>query len=75
MALTITDVRAICTAPQRIPLVVVRVDTSEPGLYGLGCATYTQRFLTVAHAVDTYMKPLLVGKDPTASRHLANGHG
>ena len=65
MALTITDVRAICTAPQRIPLVVVRVDTSEPGLYGLGCATYTQRFLTVAHAVDTYMKPLLVGKDPT----------
>ncbi len=65
MALKITDVRAICTAPQRIPLVVVRVDTSEPGLYGLGCATYTQRFLTVAHAVDTYMKPLLVGKDPT----------
>ena len=65
MALTITDVRAICTAPANIPLVVVKVETSEPGLYGLGCATFTQRFQTVAHAVDTYMKPLLVGKDPT----------
>jgi len=65
MSLTITDVRAICTAPQNIPLVVVKVETSEPGLYGLGCATYTQRFLTVAHEVDRYMKPLLVGQDPT----------
>ncbi len=64
MTLRITDVRAICTAPGGIPLVVVKVETSEPGLYGLGCATFTQRFLSVAHAVDTYMKPLLVGKDP-----------
>ncbi len=63
MSVLITDIRAICTAPQNIPLVVVRVDTNQPGLYGLGCATYTQRFLTVAHAVDNYMKPLLVGKD------------
>ena len=70
MALKITDVRAICTAPQGTPLVVVRVDTSEPGLYGLGCATFTQRFLTVAHAVDNYMKPLLVGKDPSRIEDL-----
>ena len=70
MALKITDVRAICTAPQGTPLVVVRVDTSEPGLYGVGCATYTQRFLTVAHAVDNYMKPLLVGKDPSRIEDL-----
>jgi len=63
MAITITNIEAICTAPERIPLVVVKIDTSEPGLYGLGCATYTQRFLTVAHMVDTYMKPLLIGKD------------
>lgn len=61
--ITIRDIRAICTAPEGIPLVVVKVETSEPELYGLGCATYTQRFLTVAHAVETYMKPLLVGKD------------
>ncbi|MGI6315886.1 MAG: enolase C-terminal domain-like protein [Christensenellales bacterium] len=60
---TIRNIRAICTAPDGIPLVVVKVETSEPELYGLGCATYTQRYLTVAHAVEHYMKPLLVGKD------------
>ena len=65
MALTITNIRAICTAPQNIPLVVVKVETSEPGLYGLGCATFTQRFRTVAFEVENSLKPLLVGKDPS----------
>ena len=32
--LVIRDVRTIITAPAGIDLVVVRVDTSEPGLYG-----------------------------------------
>ena len=62
--LKITKVKAICTAPEGIPLVVVKVETNQPGLYGVGCATYTQRFLTVAHAVDTYFDPLLKDKDP-----------
>lgn len=61
--ITIRDIRAVCTAPDGIALVVVKVETSEPGLYGLGCATYTQRWITVANAVEHYMKPLLVGKD------------
>ena len=65
MSIKITSVRAICTAPEGTPLVVVKVETNQPGLYGLGCATYTQRFLTVAHAIDEYMHPLLVGKDPS----------
>ena len=65
MSLKITKVRAICTAPENIPLVIVKVETNQPGLYGIGCATYTQRFLTVAHAVDTYFDPLLIGKDPS----------
>lgn len=34
--LKITDVKAILTAPAGIRLVVVKVTTSEPGLYGLG---------------------------------------
>lgn len=62
--LVIRDVKAILTAPERIPLVVVKVETSEPGLYGLGCATFTQRFLTVRSAIEDYMKPFLIGKDP-----------
>ena len=40
--LKIRDVRAILTAPAGIRLVVVKVETSEPGLYGVGCATFTQ---------------------------------
>ncbi len=39
MAVTIRDIRVICTAPEGINLVVVKVETSEPGLYGLGCGT------------------------------------
>ena len=63
--LTIRNVKAILTAPQGVSLVVVKVETSEPGLYGLGCATYTQRCLPVASVVEDYMKPFLAGKDPT----------
>ena len=60
----ITGVRAILTAPEGIALVVVRVDTDQPGLYGLGCATFTQRPTLVSRAVDEYLGPLLVGRDP-----------
>jgi mannonate dehydratase len=62
--LEIRDVRVILTAPEGINLVVVKVETSEPGLYGLGCATFTQRHLSVAETVEQYMKPFLIGKDP-----------
>jgi mannonate dehydratase len=62
-ALKIADITTILTAPNRIRLVVVKVSTSEPGLYGLGCATFTQRALAVQTAVDKYLKPFLVGRD------------
>lgn len=63
-ALTITDIQTILTAPAGIRLVVVKVSTNEPGLYGLGCATFTQRARVVHTAVDQYLKPFLVGKNP-----------
>jgi mannonate dehydratase len=62
--LKITDVKAILTAPANIRLVVVKVSTNEPGLYGLGCATFTQRVRPVEVAVNQYLRPFLVGKDP-----------
>ncbi|MBM7568790.1 enolase C-terminal domain-like protein [Paenibacillus sacheonensis] len=62
--LTIRDVKVILTAPEGINLVVVKIETSEPGLYGLGCATFTQRYLAVATAIEQYLKPFLIGKDP-----------
>ncbi len=60
----ITDVRAICTAPEGIRLVIVKVETSDPGLHGVGCATFTQRPMAVVTAVETYLKPLLIGRNP-----------
>jgi mannonate dehydratase len=62
--LRITDVKTTLTAPAGIRLVVVKVLTNEPGLHGLGCATFTQRPRVVEAAVDRYLKPFLLGKDP-----------
>jgi mannonate dehydratase len=61
---TITDVKAICTAPDGIRLVVVKIETSDAGLWGVGCATFTQRPLAVVAAIEHYLKPFLVGRDP-----------
>ena len=54
--ITITDVKVILTQPAGSRLIVVKVITSEPGLYGLGCATFTQRWHAVAAALglDTH---------------------
>ncbi|MDX6439375.1 MAG: mannonate dehydratase [Gaiellaceae bacterium] len=60
----ITDVRAICTAPDGIRLVVVKIETSDDGLYGLGCATFTQRPLAVVTAIEEYLRPFLLGRNP-----------
>ena len=63
MPVTIEKIRCIQTAPAGIRLVIVKVETSEPGLYGLGCATFTQRPLAVVEAVTQYLDPFLRGRD------------
>ena len=59
----IKSVKAIATAPEGSNLVVVKVETTEPGLYGLGCATFTQRAAAVITAINSYLNDFFIGKD------------
>src|SRR5579862_8484198 len=58
----IKDVSVIATAPAGLRLCVVKITTDQDGLYGYGCATFTQRADAVIPAVEKYLKPFLVGK-------------
>ncbi|WP_250520311.1 MULTISPECIES: enolase C-terminal domain-like protein [unclassified Caballeronia] len=70
MATLITDVKVILTAPEGINLIVVRVETNQPGLYGLGCATFAYRHLAVNCLIEDYLRPLLIGRDAEAIEEL-----
>ncbi|HEV2493090.1 MAG TPA: D-mannonate dehydratase ManD [Terriglobia bacterium] len=61
--LKITDVRIIVTCPDR-NYVLVKISTSEPGLYGVGDATLNGRELAVAADLEQHIAPLLMGRDP-----------
>jgi mannonate dehydratase len=61
--LKITDVRVIVTCPDR-NYVLVKILTSEPGLYGVGDATLNGRELAVAADLEKHIAPLLIGRDP-----------
>ena len=57
MATLITDVKVVLTAPEGINLLVVKVETNQPGLVGLGCGTFAYRHLAVKCLVEEYLKP------------------
>ncbi len=59
----ISGVRIIETAPIGANLLIVRIDTNQPGLYGYGCATFTQRHKAVAAAVMEYLPSILIGRN------------
>ncbi|MGH9623965.1 MAG: enolase C-terminal domain-like protein [Bryobacteraceae bacterium] len=56
----------IGTEPAGVRLVVVKIRTDQDGLYGYGCATFTQRADLVVDAVNRYLKPLVVGRPTEA---------
>src|ERR1700678_2407957 len=58
----IKDISVIECQPAGVRLTVVKITTDQAGLYGYGCATFTQRAEPVASAVEKYLKPLLLGK-------------
>ena len=63
--ITIKEVKVITTQPGYSRLIVVKVITSEPGLYGLGCATFTQRWRAVVAALEGHIIPFVIGRDVT----------
>lgn len=60
--ITIRDIKVFVTAPMDINLVVVKVETSEPELYGYGCATFTWRYKAVVTAIEEYLAPMMKGR-------------
>ena len=58
----IKDITVIECEPQGVRLTVVKITTDQDGLYGYGCATFTQRADLVKPAVEKYLKPFLLGK-------------
>src|SRR4051794_26252151 len=61
--LKITAVKAILTEPAGSNLVIVKVSTSEPGLYGIGCATHQERPYAVAAAIEKHVGPFIIGRN------------
>ena len=66
----IKNISVIATAPAGVRLVVVKIQTDQDGLYGYGCATFTQRADLVVAAVDRYLKPFLIGRPTDAIEDL-----
>ena len=62
-ALKITDIKVFNTKVGGTNMINVKVYTSEPGLYGIGCGTHAERPTLVADTVEQYMKPFLIGRN------------
>jgi len=61
--LKITDVKIIATAPSNSNWTIVKVETSEPGLYGLGAATHQEVPQAAQAYIEKRLKPFVIGKN------------
>jgi len=70
--ITIRDVQTflVQTSGPGTRFIIVKILTSEPGLYGLGCATFTQRYRAVHAALEHHLKPFVIGKDVSRIEEL-----
>ncbi len=63
--LTIKDVKVITTSGgTNYRWVFLKITTSEPGLYGIGSANNNYQTMAVIAALESHLKPWLMGKDP-----------
>ncbi|MDE0106891.1 MAG: D-galactonate dehydratase family protein [Bryobacterales bacterium] len=65
--LRIEAVDVVVTNPDERPLgnyVLVKITTSEPGLYGWGDATCSGSEMAVATMLEEHLAPALIGRDP-----------
>jgi mannonate dehydratase len=72
----ITNLKVIVTCPGR-NYTLVKIETSEPGLYGVGEGTLNGSETVVAEAIR-HVAPLLIGRDPQCIEdlwHLVYRHG
>ncbi|MCA9839700.1 MAG: bifunctional D-altronate/D-mannonate dehydratase [Trueperaceae bacterium] len=72
MPITIKDVKVITTQYNKQRLVIVKIITSENGLYGLGCATFTQRYQAVVAALKGHIIPFVLGRDVSRIEEMFN---
>lgn len=71
--LKITDVKVVTTNPDRKSLgnfVLVKIETSEPGVYGWGDCTCSGSELGVAKFLEEHLKPALLGRNPLRTENL-----
>jgi mannonate dehydratase len=69
--LTISDVKVISTtAGGNYRWVILKIMTSEPGLYGIGSANNNYETKAVIAALEDHLKPWLIGKDPNRIEDL-----
>jgi mannonate dehydratase len=69
--LTIKDAKVIATtAGGRYRWVFLKIETSEPGLYGIGSANNNYETKAVISALQDHLRPWLIGKDPNRIEDL-----